>query len=162
MISDPQSPDVVYIGIGELRVSSTPLASIGLGSCIGLVLHDITLQRGGLAHIMLPDSSGRTDRPGKYADTAISALLEELSSNRKKNGEIVAKMVGGASMFSQFSESISIGRKNIERTRQILIEFSIPLCGEDVGGKPGRTMFYYPANGGRIIIKRGDGTIGEI
>lgn len=162
MRSDPPSPDVIFIGIGELCVSASPLASIGLGSCIGLVLHDRTRQLGGLAHIMLPDSNGRTDRPGKYADTAIVTLLEELSFKRRKNGEIVAKMVGGASMFSQFSEGVSIGRKNIDRIRAILAEYKIPLSGEDVGGTLGRTMTYYPTNGGKIFIKRGDGTTGEI
>jgi chemotaxis protein CheD len=102
------------------------------------------------------------DRPGKYADTAICALMEELSFNRRKNGVIIAKIVGGASMFTQFSESISIGEKNIEKIRTLLKEYSIPISGEDVGGKVGRTMTYYPTNGGKIIIKRGDGSIGEI
>jgi chemotaxis protein CheD len=162
MVSDPHSPEVIYIGIGELRVSTTPLSSIGLGSCIGLVLHDCNRQRGGLAHIMLPNSNGRTDRPGKYADTAICALMEELSFKRRKNGEVIAKMVGGASMFTQLSDNISIGEKNIEKIRILLKEYSIPLSGEDVGGSVGRTMTYYPTNGGKIIIKRGDGSIGKI
>ena len=162
MVSDPQLPDVIYIGIGELRVSTAPMSSIGLGSCIGLVLHDSNRQRGGLAHIMLPNSNGRTDRPGKYADTAICALIEELSVKRRKNGKIIAKIVGGASMFTQFSESTSIGERNIEKIRTLLKEYSIPIQSEDVGGKVGRTMTYYPANDGKIRIKRGDGSMCEI
>jgi chemotaxis protein CheD len=154
--------EVTIIGIGEFRVSKTPLSSIGLGSCIGLVLHDKERQIGGLSHIMLPASQGRTDRPGKYADTAIEALLNEIGLQRVNSGTIVAKLVGGASMFVQFSESFSIGEKNIEAVRTILKFRSIPIVAEDVGGKMGRTMVYYPVEGGRITIRRGDGSTREI
>jgi chemotaxis protein CheD len=154
--------EVVVIGIGEFRVSRRPLCSIGLGSCIGLVLHDPDWQIGGLAHILLPSSNGRSDRPGKYADTAIIALREELSRQRGKKGKITAKLSGGSSMFSQFSDNFSIGERNLEAVRIKLDEFSIPIVGEDVGGRVGRTITYFPNNGGKVTIRRGDGSVTEI
>lgn len=47
------------VGIGKLAVGleNERLVSIGLGSCIGLVLYDGVNRIGGMAHIMLPDSS---------------------------------------------------------------------------------------------------------
>ena len=36
----PTGNDTVIIGIGEYQVGSMPMASIGLGSCVGLVIHD--------------------------------------------------------------------------------------------------------------------------
>ena len=153
---------VTFIGIGEFMVSRDPLSSIGLGSCIGLVLHDEDRKIGGLAHIMLPDSQGRTDRPGKYADTALLALLEGMGCTGKTRGRIGAKLTGGAAMFAQFSENFSIGDKNLQAIRVLLKERSIPILAEDVGGKAGRTIVYYPGSGGRITIRRGDGSYGEI
>ena len=48
-----------------------------LGSCVGVVLYDRTARLGGLAHIVLPKAHGTVDHPGKYADTAIPALIAE-------------------------------------------------------------------------------------
>ena len=46
-----------------------------LGSCVGVILRDPHRRVSGLAHIMLPEQ-GATRRPrGKYADTAMPALL---------------------------------------------------------------------------------------
>ncbi len=47
------------IGIGRMHVGSDgeTLTSIGLGSCVGLILYDKVHKIGGMAHIMLPDSN---------------------------------------------------------------------------------------------------------
>lgn len=74
----PPVSETAIIGIGEYRVGRMPMSSIGLGSCIGLVIHDQDRSIGSLAHIMLPSSQGRTDRPGKYADSAVDLLVTEL------------------------------------------------------------------------------------
>jgi chemotaxis protein CheD len=100
------------IGIGEYRVGSFPMMTIGLGSCIGLTLYDDTLKVGAMVHIMLPDSAGRTDRPGKYADTAIVLLLNELTKlGCKNNRSLSAKMAGGACMFEYFGANLNIGQR---------------------------------------------------
>ncbi len=48
----------VMIGIGEYFVGSSPMMTIGLGSCIGLTIYDRDLRIGAMVHIMLPESSG--------------------------------------------------------------------------------------------------------
>ncbi len=53
------------VRMGELAISRDPghlLASIGLGSCIGLVLIDSTRAIAGLAHIMLPRRNEQATR----------------------------------------------------------------------------------------------------
>jgi len=154
--------DIIIVGIGEFCVSRKPLRSIGLGSCVGLVLHDSGRGLGGLVHIMLPSSNGKVDRPGKYADTAVKTLLDEIFRQQGKNGTINAKMTGGASMFSCFTENFSIGERNISAVRACLKELSIPVISEDVGGAVGRTITYFPDNRGKIMIRRGDGSVTEI
>src|SRR5512136_2045320 len=94
----PQNEQTAMIGIGEYRVGSFPMMTIGLGSCIGLTLYDDTLKVGAMVHIMLPESAGRKDRPGKYADTAVPVILQELNALGCRNRSLKAKMAGGACM----------------------------------------------------------------
>ena len=69
------------IGIGEYVAAKSPqiLVTLGLGSCVGVCILDKASGIGGLIHVMLPDSGGRTvAKPGKYADTGIPILIEEM------------------------------------------------------------------------------------
>jgi chemotaxis protein CheD len=150
------------IGIGEYRVGSFPMMTIGLGSCIGLTLYDESLKVGAMVHIMLPESAGRKDRPGKYADTAVPILLKELNAMGCKNRSLVAKMAGGASMFEYFGANLNIGERNAEKIRALLKEHNIRLVKEDVGGKVGRSVTFFPQNNGKVAIRRADGTTGEL
>ena len=157
-----QTPQTAMIGIGEYRVGSFPMMTIGLGSCIGLTLYDPQKKSGAMVHIMLPDSGGRTDRPGKYADTAIPLLLKELDKIGSSNRSLVAKMAGGACMFEYFGTNLNIGERNTEKVRIVLKERGIKLSAEDVGGKVGRTVTFLPASGGKFSIRRADGVTSEL
>lgn len=150
------------IGIGEYRVGNFPMMTIGLGSCIGLTFYDDTVKVGAMVHIMLPDSAGRTERPGKYADTAIALLLKELTALGCKPRSLIAKMAGGACMFEYFGANLNIGERNAEKVRAILKENNIKLAAEDVGGKVGRSVTFLPSNRGKFTIRRADGTNCEI
>jgi chemotaxis protein CheD len=161
---DPHSPtgQTAMIGIGEYRVGNFPMMTIGLGSCIGLTIYDDTLKVGAMVHIMLPDSAGRKDRPGKYADTAIPLLLKELTALGCRQKSLVAKMAGGACMFEYFGTNLNIGERNAEKVRALLKENNIPLLKEDVGGKIGRSVTFLPASGGKVSVRRADGTTAEL
>lgn len=155
--------DLVIIGIGEWSVGNTMMTSIGLGSCVGLILHDEERKIGGLAHVMLPKSSGKPgEREGKYADTAVTILLRDLGIKGSKPGSLKAKLAGGASMFANFSGNLNIGERNVEALRILLKEKAIPIIREDIGGTVGRTITYYPKEGGRLVIRQADGAIREI
>jgi chemotaxis protein CheD len=159
----PPEGQTAMIGIGEYRAGSFPMMTIGLGSCIGLTLYDDTLKIGAMVHIMLPDSAGRTDRPGKYADTAIVLLLNELTKlGCKNNRSLIAKMAGGACMFEYFGANLNIGQRNAERVKALLKENNIKLAAEDIGGKVGRSVTFLPSNHGKFTIRRADGTNCEL
>lgn len=159
-MASPESADkqTAMIGIGEYRVGAIQMMTIGLGSCIGLTLYDDTLKLGAMVHIMLPESAGRQDRPGKYADTGIPILIKELNALGCKNRNLVAKMAGGACMFEYFGTNLNIGERNAEKVRALLKEHNIPLIREDVGGKVGRSVTFHPASGGKVTVRRADGT----
>lgn len=155
--------EVVIIGIGEWCTGDVVMTSIGLGSCIGLVLHDETRHIGGLAHVMLPKSSGKPfERAGKYADTAVEVLIKELTQKGCKIQNIKAKLAGGASMFQNFSGNLNIGERNAEALKSLLKERTIPIVREDLGGTMGRTITYLPRENGRLLIRQADGVSREI
>lgn len=160
--AEPPTDQPAMIGIGEYRIGDFRMASIGLGSCIGLTLYDPDLKTGAMVHIMLPESSGRTDRPGKYADTAIPLLIGELTTKGSKKRSLVAKMAGGATMFEAFSASMNIGQRNIEKVKEILARENIRLVAEETGGKMGRSVYFFPKENGRVAVRLANGSSRDI
>ncbi|MCA1009257.1 chemotaxis protein CheD [Halobacillus halophilus] len=142
---------MIKVGIADLKVtkSSEKLRTSGLGSCVGIVLYDGSLQAAGMAHIMLPDSSlarkGEFNR-SKYADTAIEDLFIKLRRAGADSFRLKAKIAGGAQMF-QFtpaSEMMRIGPRNVEAVTKKLTSLRIPIEAQDVGGQSGRTIEFNP------------------
>jgi len=145
------------VGMGEGIVTRAPqiISSLGLGSCVAVTIYDAKRKIGGLAHITLPDSNSLNGcrPPYQCADTAIAALLGELQSKGAVRRDTVAKMVGGAQMFSSNENSSSgIGQQNIISIKHILNGKQIPLIGEDTGGHHGRNIEFY-LDSGKLIIK---------
>jgi chemotaxis protein CheD len=136
----------IKVSIADYKISIGPnrIITLGLGSCVGISIYDRLSDFGGLAHIMLPDSSQFKNiiKIGKYADLAIPNMLEELLAKGINKRGLVAKIAGGASMFRFSDEKLTmdIGARNIIAVRNSLKQLGIPLIAEDVGGNSGRTM----------------------
>ncbi|AJG39879.1 chemotaxis protein CheD [Thermotoga sp. RQ7] len=150
------------IGIGEYAVMKNPgvIVTLGLGSCVAVCMRDPVAGVGGMAHVMLPDSGGKTDKPGKYADTAIETLVKELEALGAKRERMEAKIAGGASMFE--SKGMNIGQRNVEAVKRHLKEHGIKLVAEDTGGNRARSVEYNIATGKLLVRKVGGGERLEI
>ena len=138
----PKASDVVSVPIGRWGVAAAPFAiRTLLGSCVGVVLYDKVARLGGVAHIVLPDSRGAVEQPGRFADTAIPALIAamEQAAGRAARGRITAKVAGGAAMF-QTGSALNIGKQNCEAVDAILAQLGIPVLARDVGGEAGRHL----------------------
>lgn len=130
--------------MGEISVARTgdTLRTL-LGSCLGLALYERRLKVGALAHIVLPESSGATGLPGKFANTAIPAMLERLQA--LTNGSrlrLEAKIAGGANMFATADVENTIGAQNTAAIVRALETHRIPLAGRHCGGEQGRKMTF--------------------
>ena len=138
--------------MGELRIGSgeEPLKTL-LGSCIGLAFHSRRHVVGGLAHIILPDSRGRTGPPAKYVDTAIPELIRCIELECGQAPRLTAKVAGGANMLGSQTEK-TIGEQNLETIRLLLRELRIPIIAQHCGGAQGRRMTFYPSTG-RVTIE---------
>lgn len=129
-----------------------------LGSCIGLALYDRKQKIGGLAHILLPLAPEVTDRPGKFVDTAVPKLIQEMNQLATAQLRLTAKIAGGASMFSN-SIAANIGTKNTEACQQLLNKMGIPIVAESCGGNQGRRMTLDTTDGNVFIDIVGEATI---
>ena len=140
------------IRMGEMSVAADgdTLRTL-LGSCVGLALYDRRQKVGGLAHIVLPDSRGNTDKPGKFANTAIPTLIDEMHAAAGDELNLTAKLAGGASMFSMSVPS-RIGEQNIESCERLLRELGIPILARHCGGEKSRRMSLDTAVG-RVVIE---------
>ncbi|MCR5282290.1 MAG: chemotaxis protein CheD [Lachnospiraceae bacterium] len=149
--------EIIKVGMADLKVCSAPdgLTTLGLGSCVGIAMRDPVKGIGGLAHIMLPDSTIIKDNSNrfKFADTGIDDLISQLLALGANRARLESKIAGGAQMFAftAKSSSIQVGARNVEAVKAKLAALRIPLLAEDTGQNFGRTVVYYPENGSFLI-----------
>jgi chemotaxis protein CheD len=135
------------------------LVTLGLGSCVAILLHDRQAQVGALAHVLLPEPALARDRtnPSKFASTAVPLLLEELAELGARERRLEARLVGGASMFTTLMVpgSLNMGERNIRAAREALRRAGIPILGEQVGGDYGRSVRFTVREGRTVVSSVG-------
>lgn len=141
---------IIKVGMADLNVCASPdgITTLGLGSCVGVVLYDSVTKICGMVHVMLPDSTAVKNNfnIAKFADTGIKELLRQLEKKGVSRIRLKAKIAGGAQMFAfgSQSEMMRVGDRNVEACKKILRELQIPIVAEDTGLNYGRTVTFYP------------------
>ena len=149
--------EVIKVGMADLNLCRDPdiITTLGLGSCIGIALYDPSTKIGGLAHIMLPDSTKMRNNSNiaKFADTGIEELLNRMIKAGAVKSRLVAMIAGGAKMFevSGLSDIGNVGQRNAEASRAKLKQLGIRLIAEDTGLNYGRTVELHCDNGDYYI-----------
>lgn len=149
--------EIIKVGMADLKVCVAPdaLTTLGLGSCVGIAIVDPATQIGGLAHIMLPDSTAirENSNVAKFADTGINEMVNQMIAMGASKSRMVAKIAGGAQMFafSNNADLLRVGERNAEASKKKLSELGIPLLASDTGNNYGRTVVFYPENGDFVI-----------
>ncbi|MFZ5623996.1 MAG: chemotaxis protein CheD [Gemmatimonadota bacterium] len=146
---------IVRLGAIEVGTRGQVLRALGLGSCVAIILHDAEAKVGGMAHVMLPAAAltRRADKPGTSPDTAVPALVAQMTAAGASPRRLTARLVGGASMFQNLFApgTIQIGERNVLATRQALLHAGIPLVAQAVGGAVGRSVSL-EVDSGRVTI----------
>ena len=147
-VSDVANPYLVRtfhaVTFHQVRVLVAPSARIGSD--------DTVTKIGGLAHIMLPDSTtirNSSQNIAKFADTGIDELVRQMEKLGAKKARMVAKIAGGATMFTfqGKNDMMQVGDRNVEAVKKKLKEISIPILAQDTGKNYGRTVTFYPETG---------------
>src|SRR5207247_2005574 len=113
------APRVTIVKVAEWAVARADgvIVTLGLGSCVAIMLHDPEARAGAMAHVLLPSKSLARDatNPAKFPETAVPFLIERLTALGADRRRLVAKLAGGASMFAQLMTpgSIQMGERNI-------------------------------------------------
>ena len=148
--------------MGELAASASAgdvLVCVGLGSCIGLALVCRHGRACGLAHIVLPAAAGRdSDRPAKFAEHAVPALIAALGPHGARAGALDAVLVGGAQMFA--ATGMEIGARNEAAVRAALVQAGIPVTATATAGSVGRTVRVHVATGSVTVREAGSKEVG--
>lgn len=148
--------EIIKVGMADLKTCVSPdgVTTLGLGSCVGIAIRDPQTKIGGLAHIMLPDSTAMRSGPvniAKFADTGIVELVRQMERLGAMRRRMVAKIAGGAMMFpfhGQGNVNVGqVGERNVEASKAKLKELQIPIIAQDTGANYGRTVIFYPETG---------------
>ena len=146
--------------MGELAASAVAgdvLVSLGLGSCIGLALFDRRLGVAGLAHIVLPASSGNTPAGAyKFADIAVPELIDRVVGAGGRRALLEAALVGGASMFAVVDATLEVGVRNEAAVRDLLAAQRINVIAAETGGDRGRTIRVHVGSS-RVTVREAGG-----
>jgi chemotaxis protein CheD len=156
-VSEARLPDAPgdrerFVRVAEWAVErQRVLVTLGLGSCVAIMLHDAGARLGAMAHILLPSRSLARDRDNaaKFPETAVPFLVQRLLAAGGDRHRLVAKLAGGASMFATLMTpgTVQMGERNIAACRAALRDAAIPVAGEAVGGERGRSVRFFPSDG---------------
>jgi chemotaxis protein CheD len=146
-----------FVKVAECAVAEGDrvLYTLGLGSCVAILLYDHDAKVAGMAHVLLPTphASAADHPPAKYATTAVPHLVEEMEAAGARRDRLSARLVGGASMFRTLVSGslLQTGERNLTATRRALEEAGIPITGEEVGKEHGRSVRFFAVDG-RVVV----------
>ena len=136
----------LVVRVADLRigVAEDVLVTVGLGSCVAIMLYDAEARVGGLAHVLLPSPAlARVDgNPARFPQSAVPRMLELMTADGARRERVKARLAGGASMFAALAPpgTVQMGERNLVAARHALSSHGVPLVGEAVGGDFGRTV----------------------
>jgi len=144
----------ISVRMGEIKITHPPhlLKTVGLGSCMAVILHDPVVRVGSLAHVVLPllMESFDTTNPDKFSDMAIKKMINKMQDFGSMVHNISAQIFGGANMFPDIiahGSDMDIGQRNIIAVKNELQLQNINIIREDVGGNLGRTVIFDTQDG---------------
>jgi chemotaxis protein CheD len=154
------------VGLGELKASNQKaqvftVANIGTG--LAVVIFDPQRKVGGVAHIVLPESSiaspvsvpGAPNLLAKFADQAIPKLLEVFAQQGGNPKGSIIRMAGGAQLFNFGGGSgniLNVGARNVAAVQAAFGEAGMTIEKSDTGGNKSRMLRFILATG-QVFVK---------
>jgi chemotaxis protein CheD len=135
-------PGHLYVGRGRERVTTI------LGSCVSICLHDPGAGIGGMNHFLLPSSANDAGWSPRYAQPALSSLMDLMLKAGARAARLEALVVGGARVLSAFPDDKDhLGLRNAATATALLSAWRIPIVATDIGGDRGRKLVFVPRDG---------------
>jgi chemotaxis protein CheD len=152
----PKLSESIVVGIGDIKCSHRPetlLIAPDLGSGVCVCAFDPQERIAAVAHVALPASSDGDTAVGRFADTAIPALVEQMVAAGSSPDRIRVALVGGSDLaaFRGNGARIELGARNIAAVKAELDTANLAIVAADVGGTDGRTLLL--TADGRVCVK---------
>ncbi|MBC8063768.1 MAG: chemotaxis protein CheD [Chlorobia bacterium] len=138
----------VRVAMADIQVlrKSGQLTCLGLGSGISLCGFDPVTSVAGMVQIMLPTAFQGKDleKPGKFADTGVPALIEAMTRVGADQDRILFAMAGGAQIFrfNSAESKLDIGSRNAQATLEAVQAQGLQVVAQDTGGDVARTATF--------------------
>jgi chemotaxis protein CheD len=156
----------VTIEPGEHYATRGPeVISTLLGSCVAACLYDPIGSVIGMNHFMLSHTRYSRTLPihaseaGRYGIFAMEFLLNAMVAKGAERRRLRAKVFGGGNVLNTESDGSNffcVGSVNCSFIREFLVNESIPIDAEDLGGDFGRVIHF--SNGSYSVHRRKVGT----
>jgi len=149
---------IIEVDLADMKIAQVParLVTRGLGSCLGITIYDPIKKIGAMAHAMLPDidKARIKSNPARFVNAVIKKAVEELEKLGCSRSRLVAKLFGGAHMFTFIAPDsiLNVGGKNIEVAEAVLKELGIKIAAQEIGGTFGRTIELNLENG-KVMVR---------
>ena len=145
MLASATKPALTPVGLGDLHLAREgELVAYSLGSCVAICLFDPQIKLAAMAHVVLPASPAGSApaTPGKFADTAVPALLKQLQAAGALPARLRCHIAGGAAVLAIGGTGSlpNIGLRNVEAVKAALAEARLRIRAEATGGNKGRTV----------------------
>ncbi len=139
----------IYLHPGQLYATSEPaVVTTILGSCVAVCLYDPLTHIGGINHFLLPVTCAEGQSSTRFGNVAVPDLVGKVVKLGAERKRLQAKLFGGANVIEAFRDRENhLGTQNIRIARELLEIATIPIVGEDVGGRKGRKLIYITDEG---------------
>lgn len=143
----------IFVIGGQVSVTYEPAQLVTiLGSCVSVCLWDRETGVGGMNHFLLPETvnDSKSLNGGIASTRKLIQLMSAKISNIKK---VEARIFGGANRFFTEQSFLNVGSQNVEAAKIVLEESGIHPVQIDVGGEPGRKIYFNTETGRIQVIK---------
>lgn len=146
--------------MGEIRAirGEEDFSCVGIGSGVVIAIYDSKQRIGACGHFILPAAPAEHDRsrPGKYVDTGIAKVIDEMLALGATAKNMRGAIIGGAQLYVHGSGDdlhSNLGVRNVEAALLTLAEHGVPCKAKEVGGQEGRTVTF-SGKDGTVKIRR--------
>ena len=133
-------------------VDPTVILSV-LGVSVAVTLFDKKGAFGGMNHFVYPYMQPEVQPTALYARPAMVQLVRMFRNSGADLDHLEAHIIGGAVPEDAPEEMREMAQNNIEAATRLLEHYSIPISGQEVGGRHGRKVLFNTGTGELVIAK---------
>jgi chemotaxis protein CheD len=154
------------LSLGEWAVTGDQdavLTCVGLGSCVAVTMYDPTARVGGMAHMVLPDSTAGRGGPAatKFVDIAVPLLYQTVLEQGAMSRRLRVCLAGGSQMLKSAmpAGTPNIGERNAEAAREQLAKLGLTAAAVHLGGNHGRSVRLFVRDGRVTVAAPGEAEV---